>query len=71
VRQGDLVRITLVTEDIPHSFTVDAYRISKRVVPGRSVTVEFLASTAGTFSFYCDLTQEEGCRNMRGELVVR
>jgi hypothetical protein len=24
VSQGDLVRITLVTEDIPHSFAVDA-----------------------------------------------
>ena len=29
VHQDDLVKITLRAEDIPHSFTVDAYRISK------------------------------------------
>ena|SRR5690349_10347317 len=71
VDQGDTVRITLFAEDIPHSFTVDAYRICKRVVPGTSAIVEFLAATAGTFPFYCSLTEEEGCRHMRGELVVR
>ena len=27
VSEGDLVRITLVAADIPHSFTVDAYKI--------------------------------------------
>lgn len=70
VQQGDLVRITLRAEDIAHSFTVDAYRIAKRVAPGRPVTFEFLADQAGSFPFYCNLTAEEGCRRMRGELVV-
>jgi heme/copper-type cytochrome/quinol oxidase subunit 2 len=71
VRQGDLVRIQLSTEDIAHSLTIDDYRIAKRVSPGQTVTFEFRAERAGTFPFYCDLKAEEGCRKMRGELVVR
>ncbi len=34
VAQDDLVKIELSTEDIPHSWTVDEYRIAKRVNPG-------------------------------------
>jgi heme/copper-type cytochrome/quinol oxidase subunit 2 len=70
VAANDVVRITLVAEDIPHTFTVDEYRISKRAAPGRPVTFEFRADRPGTFPFYCNLTAEEGCRGMRGELVV-
>ncbi len=70
VAANDVVKITLVAEDIPHSFTIDEYRISKRAAPGRPVTFEFRADKAGTFPFYCNLTIDEGCRQMRGELVV-
>jgi heme/copper-type cytochrome/quinol oxidase subunit 2 len=70
VRQDDALKITLVAEDIPHSFTVDEYRINKRAAPGKPVTFEFRADRAGTFPFYCNLTIDEGCREMRGELVV-
>jgi cytochrome c oxidase subunit II len=71
VEQGDIVRITFVAEDMPHSFTIDEYRIAKRASPGRSVTFEFCANKAGSFVFYCSLTIDEGCREMRGELLVR
>jgi len=70
VAANDVVKITLAAEDIPHSFTVDEYRISKRAAPGRSVTFEFRADKAGSFPFYCNLTIDDGCRQMRGELVV-
>ena len=70
VQQNDLVRITLTTEDIPHSFTVDKYRISKRVGPGQSVVFEFRADQPGRFPIYCNLTIDEKCRDMKGELVV-
>jgi heme/copper-type cytochrome/quinol oxidase subunit 2 len=71
VNQDDLVTIDLRTTDIAHSLTIDAYRISKRVSPGRPVTFEFRADRAGTFPFYCNLQIEDGCRQMRGELVVK
>jgi heme/copper-type cytochrome/quinol oxidase subunit 2 len=70
VSANDVVKITLVAEDIPHSFTIDEYRISKRAAPGRPVTFEFRADKAGSFPFYCNLTIDDGCRQMRGELVV-
>jgi heme/copper-type cytochrome/quinol oxidase subunit 2 len=71
VEQDDLVRIELHTLDIAHSMTIDAYRIAKRVSPGTPVTFEFRADQPGTFPFYCNLQIDEGCRQMRGELVVR
>jgi len=71
VLQNDLVKIELRAEDIAHSWTVDDYRIAKRVSPGQTVTFEFRADKAGTFRFYCSLQTEDGCRQMHGELVVK
>ncbi len=71
VEQDDLVRIELRTLDIAHSLTIDGYRIAKRVSPDAPVSFEFRASQAGTFPFYCNLKTDEGCGQMRGELVVR
>ena len=71
VSQDDLVRIELRTADIAHSLTIDGYRISKRVSPGAPVTFEFRADREGTFPFYCNLQIDDGCRQMRGELIVR
>ena len=71
VHQGDLVRVTLRSADIAHSLVIDAYRIAKRASAGGTVTFEFLADRSGTFPFYCNLTIEDGCREMRGRLVVR
>jgi heme/copper-type cytochrome/quinol oxidase subunit 2 len=71
VRQDDLVRITFSADDIPHSFTIDEYRISKRAEPGKPVTFEFRADRAGSFPIYCNLTIDERCRReMRGTLTV-
>jgi len=71
VTQDDLVKLTLRSEDIAHSFTLDEYRISKRVPAGGSTTFEFQADRAGTFAFYCGLSGDPGHKMMRGELVVR
>jgi cytochrome c oxidase subunit 2 len=70
VRQDDLVRVTFSTEDIPHSFTIDKYRIAKRVEPGKPIVFEFRADQPGRFPIYCNLATDDGCRKMIGELVV-
>jgi heme/copper-type cytochrome/quinol oxidase subunit 2 len=70
VRQDDLVRVTFSTDDIPHSFTIDKYRIAKRVEPGKPIVFEFRADQPGRFPIYCNLTADDGCRKMIGELVV-
>lgn len=71
VQKDDLVKITFRAQDMAHSFTVDAYRIAKRAGSGQSVTFEFRADQAGTFPIYCNLSQDDRCQQMRGELVVR
>jgi heme/copper-type cytochrome/quinol oxidase subunit 2 len=71
VMQDDLVKLTVRSEDIAHSFTIDEYRIAKRVPAGGSTTFEFQADRPGTFPFYCTLTSDPGHKMMRGDLVVR
>lgn len=71
VTQDDLVKLTIRSEDLAHSFAIDEYRIVKRVPAGGSTTFEFRADRAGTFRFYCNLTSEAGHAQMHGELVVR
>lgn len=70
VTRDDLVRITLRSEDAPVGFAIDAYRVAKRVAGGQSVTFEFRADQVGTFAFYCNITSDEQCRDMKGTLVV-
>jgi heme/copper-type cytochrome/quinol oxidase subunit 2 len=71
VQKDDLVKVTFHARDIAHSFTVDAYRIAKRAAAGQSVVFEFRADQTGTFPFYCNLTQDDRCRQMKGEIVVK
>jgi heme/copper-type cytochrome/quinol oxidase subunit 2 len=71
VMQDDLVKLTVRSDDIAHSFTIDAYRIVKRIPAGGSTTFEFQADRAGTFPFYCTLTSDPGHKMMHGDLLVR
>jgi len=72
VQKDDLVKITFNSDDMAHSFTIDhPYRIAKRAGAGQSVVFEFRADQAGTHRFYCSLTQDDRCRKMEGQLVVK
>lgn len=71
VRRNDIVRLTITSADIAHSFTVDAYRIQKRIPAGAATTFEFRADEVGRFPFYCSMRLDAGCAEMRGELIVR
>lgn len=71
VTQDDLVKLTVRSEDVAHSFSIDEYRIVKRVPAGGSTTFEFRADRPGTFRFYCNLTSDSAHRQMEGQIVVR
>jgi heme/copper-type cytochrome/quinol oxidase subunit 2 len=72
VQKDDLVKITFTARDMPHSFTIDEYRIAKRAGAGQSVVFEFRADRSGTVNFYCNLvSQDDRCKQMRGQLTVR
>jgi heme/copper-type cytochrome/quinol oxidase subunit 2 len=71
VSQDDLVKVTLHSEDRPYSFAIDPYRIVKRAGGGQTIAFEFRADQAGTFEFYCNLSSDAGCKEMKGTLVVK
>ena len=71
-RLNEIVAVTLTASGTPHGFGLDAYRIAKRVEPGKTLHFEFRADTVGTFPFYCSLTGADGRpHEERGQLVVR
>ena len=70
VAQDDLVKVTMTSADIAHSFTIDGYRIDKRVGPKQTVTFEFRANQPGTFRIYLQTQTDQRCKEMHGELVV-
>jgi heme/copper-type cytochrome/quinol oxidase subunit 2 len=71
VHQNEIVRISFRAVDIPHTFTIDEYRISKRAAIGQTIVFEFRADRTGTFTIYCNLTADARCKRMKGELVVK
>ena len=68
VTQDDLVKLTIESADATYSFTIDAYRLSRRIPAGSKTVIEFRADQAGTFDFYSNMTGHE---KVRGQLVVR
>jgi heme/copper-type cytochrome/quinol oxidase subunit 2 len=72
VTQNDLVKLTITSEDVAYSFTIDQFRVSKRIPAGGSVTFEFrVDSNPGTYPFYSNLTSDPRHGQMRGQLIVR
>jgi cytochrome c oxidase subunit II len=71
VAQDDLVKLTVQSEDVAYSLTIDEYRVSRRVPAGGSTTLEFRADRTGTFTFYSNMTNDARHAQMKGELVVR
>src|SRR6186713_112644 len=69
VGRDDLLRLTVKSEDVAYGFTIDEYRVAKRVPAGGSVVLELRADREGTFAFYSNLTNDSRHSQMRGELV--
>ena len=67
----DLIKLTVQSADNAYGFTIDDYRVSKRVPAGGSTVIEFRADRAGTFAFYSNLSNDARHSQMRGQLVVR
>jgi heme/copper-type cytochrome/quinol oxidase subunit 2 len=68
-RKGEPIRISLTTSDGEHCFALDAFRVEKRVVPGRPSVVDLTPDRAGTFPFY-DCLADAGQKGTQGRLVV-
>lgn len=70
VRKGETVRLAIKTADGEHCFAVDDLRVEKRVLPGRTTTVDVTPDKAGTFPFYCCLESGAAADKQRGRLTV-
>jgi cytochrome c oxidase subunit II len=50
---GRPVQLTMISQDVFHSFSIPAFRVKREVVPGRYSTVWFEATTPGTYHIFC------------------
>lgn len=64
------IQLTLISQDVFHSFSVPAFRVKREAIPGRYTTVWFEATRPGTYHIFC--TQYCGTAHsaMIGEVVV-
>jgi cytochrome c oxidase subunit 2 len=70
VPTGQPVQLTMISQDVFHSFSIPAFRVKREVIPGRYTTVWFNATTPGTYHLFCTQycgTQHSG---MIGEITV-
>ncbi len=70
VSQGDRVKITAQSVDVPHGFTIDGYGINLYLDGLRPQTAEFVADKAGTYRIFCSVPCGAGHSSMRGSLIV-
>jgi cytochrome c oxidase subunit 2 len=67
---GRPIQLTMVSQDVFHSFSIPDFRVKREVIPGRYTTVWFNATTAGTYHIFCTQycgTQHSG---MIGEVTA-
>jgi cytochrome c oxidase subunit II len=64
------VQLTMISQDVFHSFSIPAFRVKREVIPGRYSTVWFEATATGTYHLFC--TQYCGTDHsaMIGEIVA-
>lgn len=70
VPTGRNVQLTMISQDVFHSYSVPEFRVKREVIPGRYTTVWFNATTPGTYHLFC--TQYCGTLHsgMVGDVVV-
>ena len=67
---GRPVQLTMISQDVFHSFSIPDFRVKREVIPGRYSTVWFEATDAGTYHLFC--TQYCGTAHsaMIGQIVA-
>jgi cytochrome c oxidase subunit 2 len=70
VPTGRAIQLTLISQDVFHSFSIPAFRVKREAIPGRYTNVWFEATTPGTYHLFC--TQYCGTNHsaMIGDIVV-
>ncbi len=50
---GRPVQLTMISQDVFHSFSIPDFRVKREVIPGRYTTVWFQATTPGVYHLFC------------------
>jgi cytochrome c oxidase subunit 2 len=64
------VQLTLISQDVFHSFSIPAFRVKREAIPGRYTTVWFEATQTGTYHLFCTQYCGTDHSQMIGEVVV-
>lgn len=64
------VKLTMISQDVIHSFYVPAFRVKQDVLPGRYSSLWFEATKTGTFHLFCAEYCGTDHSGMVGEIVV-
>ncbi|MEZ4869160.1 MAG: cytochrome c oxidase subunit II [Caldilineaceae bacterium] len=67
---GEPVRLTMISQDVIHSFYVPAFRLKRDVLPGRYTTAWFQATKPGAYHLFCAEYCGTDHSVMRGTIVV-
>ncbi len=67
---GQPVKLTMISQDVIHSFFIPSFRTKQDVLPGRYITLWFQATQPGTYNLFC--TQYCGADHalMGGRFIV-
>ena len=50
---GVPIQLTLISQDVFHSFSIPAFRVKREVIPGRYTSVWFQPTQVGTYHLFC------------------
>ncbi len=70
VQQGDRVILKLTASDVVHGFYLDGYGLRRRIEPGVTEEVIFMADRPGKFRYRCAVSCGPLHPFMIGELIV-
>lgn len=71
VTEGDHVRLVVKSADGVHGIDIRKFKVQKKIPRGGDpVTIDFVATTAGSFPILCSEYCGDGHEDMKGMLVV-
>ena len=70
VPSGRPIQLTIISQDVFHSFSIPAFRVKREAIPGRYTSVWFEATTPGTYHLFCTQYCGTDHSHMIGDVVV-
>jgi cytochrome c oxidase subunit II len=65
IPRGRPIRLTMISEDVIHSFFIPVFRVKMDVLPGRYTTLWFQPDRTGTFHLFC----AEYCGTLHSRMI--